>query len=206
MVVDPRHKNHMLDASSIDSYKAGYADKLKATLEAIPSSEIEKIVTAIVEAAKTGNRIYVAGNGGSAAIADHLCCDWTKGTHCEGHGTIASHSLTSNVALYSAIANDYGFERVFSTQVGFFGKPGDVLIAISSSGNSPNIIQAVEAAKAQGMFTAGFSGFKGGKLAEICDASIYAAIDNYGVVEDAHQAVMHIIAQYVAYHRDHAPK
>ncbi|MGZ6040634.1 MAG: D-sedoheptulose-7-phosphate isomerase [Asticcacaulis sp.] len=195
-----------MDASSIDAYKSGYADSLKTTLEAIDSDAVQKAADAISNAAKAGNRIYVAGNGGSAAIAEHLCCDWTKGTHCEGHPTIASHSLTSNVALYSAIANDYGFERVFSTQVGFFGKPGDVLIAISSSGNSPNILQAVEAAKAMGMYVVGFSGFKGGKLADICDASIYAAIDNYGVVEDAHQAVMHIIAQYVAYHRDHSHK
>jgi D-sedoheptulose 7-phosphate isomerase len=202
MVVDPRHKNEMLDASSIDAYKMGYASKLKSALEGVGSRAIQAASDAISAAAINGNRIYVAGNGGSAAIADHLCCDWTKGTHCHGHPTIASHSFTSNVALYSAIANDYGFERVFSTQVDFFGKPGDVLIAISSSGNSPNIIQACQAARSMGIYVVGFSGFSGGKLAEICDASIHVAVDNYGVVEDTHQSVMHIIAQYIAFHRD----
>lgn len=202
MIIDPRHKNQMLDASSIDAYKNGYAEKLSSALKAIDSAQVEKACKAILAAAAAGNKIYVAGNGGSAAIADHLCCDWTKGTHCEGHPTIASHSFSSNVALYSAIANDYGFEKVFSTQVDFFGKPGDVLIAISSSGNSPNIVQAVERSKAAGMYVVGMSGFSGGKLHQIADASIYVAVDNYGVVEDAHQATMHIIAQYIAYHRD----
>lgn len=202
MINDPRHKNVMLDASSIESYKAGYAEKLKIAVEAIDAAEMQKGCDAILKAAAAGHKIYVAGNGGSAAIADHLCCDWTKGTHCEGHATIASHSFSANVALYSAIANDYGFEKVFSTQVGFFGSAGDVLIAISSSGNSPNILQAVEAAKAANMFVIGFSGFSGGRLAAVVDASIYVPVDNYGVVEDAHQSAMHIIAQYIAYHRD----
>lgn len=204
MIEDPRHKNEMLDGTSLASYKAGYADKLKAALEAVDTVELEKALTAIKSASDAKKRIYVAGNGGSAAIAEHLCCDWTKGTHCEGHSTIRSHSLTSNVALYSAIANDYGFERVFSTQMDFFGEDGDVLIAISSSGNSQNIVQAVEAAQRMGIYVVGFSGFKGGRLAEISDASIHVAIDNYGIVEDAHQAIMHIIAQYIAFNRDRA--
>lgn len=202
MQIDPRHKNVMLDGSSLEAYKSGYASLLKTAVEAISAAEMQKACDAILKASAEGRKIYVAGNGGSAAIADHLCCDWTKGTHCEGHATIASHSLSSNVALYSAIANDYGFEKVFSTQVGFFGAEGDVLIAISSSGNSPNILQAVAAAKAAGMYVVGFSGFSGGKLAAAVDASIYVPVDNYGVVEDAHQSAMHIIAQYIAYHRD----
>ena len=112
--------------------------------------------------------------------------------------------MTSNVALYTAIANDYGFENVFGTQLDFFGREGDLLIAISSSGNSPNILNAVTAAKDRGMFVAGFSGFSGGKLKDMVDASIYVGIDNYGIVEDAHQAVMHVIAQYIAGRRDKA--
>jgi phosphoheptose isomerase len=203
-MLDPRHKNKILNTDSLQTYLDDYAGALANALKTVDISQVEKMAEAITHAAAQGHKIYVAGNGGSAAIADHLCCDWTKGTHCEGHSTIGTHSLSSNVALYSAIANDYGFERVFSSQITFFGKEGDVLIAISSSGNSPNIIQAVEMAKSKKMFVAGFSGFSGGKLKESCDANIYVAAHNYGIVEDCHQAVMHIVAQYIAYQRDNA--
>jgi phosphoheptose isomerase len=170
----------------------------------VSSESIEKICNEVLFASGKGNKIFVVGNGGSAAIAEHLCCDWSKGTSCKGYPAISSHSLTSNVALYSAIANDYGFEHVFDTQLDFFARQGDVLIAISSSGNSPNVLNAVVRARELGVFVAGFSGFSGGKLAELADASVHVATNNYGIVEDAHQAVMHIIAQYIACRRDNA--
>lgn len=201
---DPRHLNVTLDASSIDAYKRQYASALKSALDEVDSAEVERLSSAILDCAGQGRQIFVAGNGGSSAIAEHLCCDWTKGTACEGHAIIASRSLTANNALYSAIANDYGFESVFDTQIDFFGKEGDVLIAISSSGNSPNIVNAATRAKELGLFVAGFTGFKGGKLREIADASIHVPISNYGIVEDTHQSVMHVIAQYIACRRDSA--
>lgn len=202
MVQDPRHRNKVLNTASLEMYKSDYAVKFQETLTSVSSKEMEKACEAIRRASENGFRIYVAGNGGSAAIADHLCCDWTKGTFCDGHETIATQSLSSNVALYTAIANDYGFEVVFATQIKFFGKAGDVLVAISSSGNSPNIIKAVQAAREKGMFVIGFSGFSGGLLSSLSDASLHANIDNYGVVEDVHQALMHIMAQYIAFERD----
>lgn len=201
---DPRHRNVNLDWSSIATYKSGYAAALKDAIEGISSESVERICDEVVRATEGGRRIFVVGNGGSAAVADHLCCDWTKGTTCEGFPVISSQSLTSNVALYSAIANDYGFDHVFDTQLDFFARSGDVLIAISSSGNSPNVLNAVARAKELGVFVAGFSGFTGGQLAEVADACVHVAAHNYGVVEDAHQAVMHIIAQYIANCRDHA--
>lgn len=201
---DPRHRNVNLDWSSISSYKNGYAASLAQAIDQVSSESIEKICNEVLFASGKGNKIFVVGNGGSAAIAEHLCCDWSKGTSCRGYSAISSHSLTSNVALYSAIANDYGFEHVFDTQLDFFARQGDVLIAISSSGNSPNVLNAVARAKELGVFVAGFSGFSGGKLAELADASVHVATNNYGIVEDAHQAVMHIIAQYIACRRDNA--
>jgi phosphoheptose isomerase len=201
---DPRHQNKILNWSSIGAYKQDYAASIQAAIDGISSQAVEKVCEKVVEAATNGRQIFVVGNGGSAAVAEHLCCDWTKGTNCQGHPVIHSRSLTSNISLYSAIANDYGFEHVFDTQLDFFGQSGDVLIAISSSGNSPNVINAVERAKQLGMFVAGFTGFSGGKLAELADASVHVATDNYGIVEDAHQAVMHIIAQYIACRRDNA--
>lgn len=199
---DPRHKNVTFDDSTIATYLADYAQALSTAIRTVDTDELDRARMLIEEASRKGNRIFAVGNGGSAAIADHLCCDWTKGTHCEGHPTVQSFSLTSNVALYSAIANDYGFEKVFSTQVQFFGKPGDVLVAISSSGNSENIVAAVEHAHTLGMSTIGLSGFKGGRLKDTAQISLYIPAQNYGVVEDAHQALMHILAQFIANGRD----
>lgn len=199
---DPRHQNVTLDWSSIGAYMSDYAASLKTAIEAISSAAVEEVCKRVLQATSGGKQIFVVGNGGSAAVAEHLCCDWTKGTNCSGYPVIVSRSLTSNVALYTAIANDYGFEHVFDSQLEFFAGGDDVLIAISSSGNSPNVLNAVRRAKELGVFTAGFSGFSGGKLAEIADASVYVPTQNYGIVEDAHQAVMHIIAQYIACRRD----
>jgi D-sedoheptulose 7-phosphate isomerase len=201
---DPRHQNKVLNWSSIGAYKVDYAASIKAAIEGISSEAVEQVCEKVLEAATKGRQVFVIGNGGSAAIAEHLCCDWTKGTNCSGHPVISSRSLTSNSSLYSAIANDYGFEHVFDTQLAYFGQSGDVLIAISSSGNSANVLNAAERAMHLGMFVAGFTGFSGGKLATLAHASVHVATDNYGIVEDAHQAVMHIIAQYIACRRDNA--
>lgn len=204
MLEDPRHRNKTFDATSVGAYLKDYAASLAAALTSVDTDALARAKTLIEATAARDGRIHVAGNGGSAAIADHLCCDWTKGTHSHGHKTISAYSMTSNVALYSAIANDYGFEKVFATQVTFNVRPGDVLVAISSSGNSPNILAAVEAAKGRGAPTIGLSGFSGGKLKEACDISLYVPIENYGIVEDAHQALMHVIAQTIALGRDAA--
>lgn len=203
MKIDPRHRNQLFDASSIATYARDYAATLQQALTSVDVGQIEAARAALAQASQTGKRVYVAGNGGSAAIADHLCCDWTKGTNCEAHSTIRTQSFTSNVALYSAVANDYGFENVFSTQVEFFGEAGDLLVAISSSGNSPNIVAAAKAASERGMVVIGLSGFSGGELISASDISLHVGINNYGIVEDAHQALMHIIAQFIAIQRDH---
>jgi D-sedoheptulose 7-phosphate isomerase len=201
---DPRHQNQCFDKSTIGAYLADYADSLRTALLAIDPRAMEDARFLIEQAALQGKRIFAIGNGGSAAIADHLSCDLTKGTHVKGHPVVDTHSMTSNVALYSAIANDYGFDKVFSTQITFLGKPGDVLLAISSSGKSPNILRAVSTAHELGMSTIGLSGFDGGALRTAAQVNLHVAVNNYGIVEDAHQALMHILAQYIAAHRDAA--
>lgn len=199
---DPRHRNHLFDRSSPGRYARDYAAALASALSAVDDDALARACATISSAAAARKRIYAIGNGGSAAIADHLCCDWTKGTDAADHPVIRTTSMTANVPLYSAIANDFGFERVFAYQVELFGDAGDVLVAISSSGNSANIIAAVEAAKQAGLTTIGLSGFSGGALRSLADISIHIDVQNYGVVEDAHQAVMHVIAQYIASERD----
>lgn len=199
---DPRHLNVTLDASSIAAYKSEYAAAFQSALNQVDSAGLERLCDAILACSDGGGEIFVIGNGGSAAIAEHLCCDWTKGTACKGHPVISSRSLTANNALYSAIANDYGFDAVFDTQIDFFAKEGDLLIAISSSGNSANIVNAAKRAKELGLFVAGFTGFQGGALRQIADVSVHVPISNYGIVEDAHQSVMHVLAQFIACRRD----
>jgi phosphoheptose isomerase len=199
---DPRHLNQRFDVSSIGAYLCDYADHLRAALLTVDAAALDRARLLIDEAAQSGRRIYAIGNGGSTAIADHLCCDLTKGTHAHGHPVIDTTSMTSNVALYSAIANDFGFEHVFSTQISFVGRAGDLLIAISSSGKSPNILAGIEAAHAAGMATIGLSGFTGGALARTAQVSLHVDASNYGIVEDVHQALMHVLAQFLACGRD----
>ena len=135
--------------------------------------------------------VYVGGNGGSAAIANHLCCDFMKGSG------IKTVSLSSNVPLITAIGNDYGYQQVLAKQLGYLGCSGDVVILISSSGQSANIKQAVIEAKSKGIKIIGLSGFDGGYLADNSDISLHVNYDNYGIVEDVHQMLMHSLAQSV---------
>ncbi len=141
---------------------------------------------------QVAERIFVGGNGGSAAISNHLCCDFMKG------GGLEVMSLSCNTPLITAIANDLGYERSISFQLERLLNPGDIVLLISSSGNSPNIIEAAKVAKSRGAWIIGLTGFSGGKLKELADTSLHIPIDNYGIVEDCHQSIMHIISQYIA--------
>lgn len=199
---DPRARNVYCDGSSVSAYLGDYARRLGETLARVDATALGTACGLIEASAFAGAHVFSVGNGGSAAIADHLCCDLTKGTHHHDHPVIDARSLVSNVPLYTAAANDFGFEKAFAVQIAMLGRAGDVLIAISSSGNSENILNAVEAAREKGIATIGLSGFSGGKLHETADVSLHVDDNNYGIVEDAHQALMHILAQYIASKRD----
>ena len=194
-------QNEIFEMDSIGSFLEGYADRLRQGLVAVDRAALERACKAIQQAGDNGRHVYAIGNGGSAAIADHLCCDLTKGADMPGCAPIITTSLAANMPLYSAIANDLEFAEVFAKQIEYFGHSGDVLIAISSSGSSQNILRAVSRAQERGMLAIGLSGFTGGTLREMADISLHVPVDNYGVVEDAHQALMHIIAQFITARR-----
>ena len=196
-MLDPRHRNKFQSASSMTDFVDAFVHDYTQGLRAVASDMLMAAVNAIEVAVDNGNRIYAMGNGGSTAIADHLCCDYTKGTDTEGHPPLAAQSFTANAPLLNALANDFGFEHVFSKQVEYYCRSDDVLIGISSSGNSQNIISAIEKAKEVGVTTIGMSGFSGGQLSKVADISLYVPVENYGVVEDCHQSIMHIIAQVI---------
>jgi phosphoheptose isomerase len=141
--------------------------------------------------------LLVCGNGGSAAIAEHLTCDHTKGICMDTNLQSFVISLGSNVSLTSAIANDIGYEEIFSKQIEWFYESHAGLLVISSSGNSPNIIKALQAARKRNMPTMAMVGFDGGRAKDIAEICVHVKINNYGVVEDCHQIIMHAIAQHI---------
>jgi D-sedoheptulose 7-phosphate isomerase len=203
--IDPRSRNTLFAARTWKGYVQEYAEQIQRVLAELPESALDEASRVIATAVRDGRRVYVAGNGGSAAIADHLCCDWTKGTHTAGLAPLRTHSLASNTPLVTAIANDFGYDAVFARQLEMLASGGDVLLLISSSGNSPNIVAAAKAAKAMGVTTVGLTGFGGGALAAMADVSLHIPCSNYGLVEDCHQILMHTFAQLFARDRESAP-
>jgi D-sedoheptulose 7-phosphate isomerase len=199
---DPRHKNTRFDAATGHGYLLQYLEALSQSVQKVSAKNLERAIELVEATSKTQNHIYAIGNGGSASIVDHLCCDWTKGTATSGHSHIKTHSLTANVATLSAIANDFGFSEIFSRQLEFLSSNNDLLIAVSSSGKSENIIQAVSKAKGLGMLTIGLTGFDGGKVMQMVDVSLHVPASNYGIIEDAHQMLMHTIAQVIVARRE----
>lgn len=178
-----------------------YIHGLKGVLDRLPLKPLDEIIRAIEEAQKERRQVFVIGNGGSAATASHMMNDLCKGTL--GHKGDASWprlrviALTDNVSLMTAWANDTDYDRVFSEPLKNLAQRGDLLVAISASGNSPNIITAVEAAKHLGVKVIGLAGFGGGKLSKMADVSFVVASDEYGPVEDAHMILDHIITGYL---------
>lgn len=143
------------------------------------------------------NNIYTIGNGASASIAQHWACDYTKG--CKRGGLRPRViSLAANIPLMTAIANDISYDDVYSFQIDALGQEGDVLVAISSSGNSPNVVKAIETAKSLKMKTIALTGFKSdNKCTQLADISLHVDIQEYEAAEDVHQAIMHMIAKYI---------
>ncbi len=182
---------------SADTFGRHYAEQLARALDTVDHSELDRAAKIINTAHDDGYALFACGNGGSASIANHLQCDHVKGVRV-GTGLLARVlSLSTNIELFSAIANDIGYDAVFEYQLESQARPGDVLIAISSSGRSPNIVRALEWAGANGLSTIALTGFEGLPARSLATVSIHVDTENYGIIEDAHQACMHLLAQYV---------
>ena len=194
---DPRDRNSYFPQTEINKYLKEYTGAIAYGLTAIQEHDIEMAKDLLrITLAKSG-RIFVAGNGGSAAISDHLCCDFVKGTYSEKYNNLIVHSLVGSQALFTAVANDFGYEHTFSFQLKALQlNPKDALILISSSGNSPNILEALKFAHERRCTVIGLTGFDGGELNKMADVRLHIPVNNYGVVEDCHQALMHVLAQF----------
>jgi len=174
-----------------------YLGSFRSALETVDGAEVGRLADAIEEAYRLGRFIYVIGNGGSAANASHLCEDLGKGTltDLERQKRLKISSLTDNAPYLLAWGNDTSFERIFVEQLKNVAAPGDLLIAISGSGNSPNILRAVEYANGLGMHTFGVTGYDGGALARVAQDCLWVRCDNMGIVEAVHGVVFHYLTE-----------
>ena len=179
------------------SYVEAYMDEMAHAWKSIDLAEFDRAAAILTDAYLRRATVFSCGNGGSAAIANHLVCDHTKGVRTKTDLRPRVGSLTNSVELLTAIANDLSYDDVFLYQLQSQASPGDVLVAISSSGRSANIVRALAWARENDLHTIAITGFEGGPARTLADAAIHFQCTNYGIVEDLHQSVMHALAQYI---------
>jgi D-sedoheptulose 7-phosphate isomerase len=171
-----------------------YTGQLTEVLNALPEDKFNEINAVLQDARETGKQIFTVGNGGSAAAASHMVCDFGKNTRETGKKRMRAICLNDNIPSVMAYANDEGYEVIFSEQLLALGKPGDVLIAISGSGNSANILKVIETARQMSIKVIGLTGFKGGKMKDMTDVCLVVPSDSMEVIEDVHLIINHILA------------
>lgn len=185
------------DSSDLSNFLLGYSNEIQKGFKSIDLKILKRIASELESAFKNQNTIFTCGNGGSTAISEHFVCDYIKMTSTGTNIQPIFQSLSSNVPILTAIANDIGYEDTFSFQLERFGRDKDVLLCVSSSGNSPNIIKAIEMAKQKNIKSISYVGFDGGEAKKISDYCIHIPSNNYGVIEDLHHSLMHMLAQFI---------
>ena len=180
------------------SFKEDYYSELKISFENIDFNNLIKIINILELAYKNKNKkVMVCGNGGSAALANHFACDHQKILNEVKPFKPFVLSLASNTPLMTAISNDSKYENVFCDQIKQMGKKSDILITISSSGDSANIIKAIKVAKSMSIKTISLTGFNGGRSKNLADHNVHVKSQNYGIIESLHHTIMNLISQYL---------
>lgn len=174
-----------------------YRDRTREQWDALDLDALSRVAAVVEEAQAKGRFVWVCGNGGSAATSAHVGCDFGKTASKPGAKPLKCVSLSDNTAFMTAIGNDLSFDETFSRQLENVAAAGDVVILITGSGNSPNLLKVAELAKSRGAKVVGLLGFDGGKLKALCDESLLIPSDQYGVIEDLHMAVAHILTFYL---------
>src|SRR5712692_3918119 len=183
--------NEILDARQ-------YFDELRRVAANLPHDSINQIADELLKANQSGRMVFLFGNGGSASLASHFACDLGKGTaYCNGGKRFRVLALTDNLPTLTAWANDAGYEDVFSEQLRNFVQPHDVAFAISGSGNSKNVLNALQVAREAGAATVGISGFQGGEMKSLCDLCVVVPSNNMQIIEDLHLSIAHAIFRIV---------
>jgi D-sedoheptulose 7-phosphate isomerase len=180
------------------AFATAYFDYLSKVLKGIDAKDIGRFVATLLDARERGSTVFFIGNGGSAATASHFANDLSIGTN-SYEKPFRVISLTDNQAIITAIGNDFGYQDIFSRQLQVLGKSGDVVVAISASGNSPNLLSAFEYAKSAGIKTVAITAFDGGKMKPMADEGIHVptAPKEYGPAEDAHMVLDHLVGAYL---------
>jgi D-sedoheptulose 7-phosphate isomerase len=180
---------------SISDSVTGYFTTMQQVIAQTELSAIDAYAEELFAAWREGRRVFVFGNGGSALSASHHVADYVKTASVDGQPRLQAFSLNDNAGLLTALGNDLSYEDTFRWPLEAFARPGDVAVAISASGNSPNVVAACRWARARGLVLVCLTGFSGGQIGEMADIHIHFPCDNYGVVEDLHMTVGHIAAQ-----------
>jgi D-sedoheptulose 7-phosphate isomerase len=170
-----------------------YLADLSAVLAALPREPLAQTAQLLLDAARKGRMVFIFGNGGSAATASHLACDLAKTARMPGQPHVRALALTDNVPLLTAWGNDDSYEVIFAEQLRTFVRWRDIVIAISASGNSPNVLAGARSAREAGAVVVGVTGFGGGKLQALCDICLVVPSHDYGPVEDLHMIFVHAI-------------
>jgi phosphoheptose isomerase len=182
---------------TFEAFSTAYFQRFADAVLSFDQGPLAEVLAVFDGVIARGGTLWLAGNGGYAAIANHSVCDITKGAHVEVMPPFRSVSLAANVPLMTALGNDVSYDNVFSDQLKHYLRAEDALLVVSSSGNSPNVVKACEVAKDKGVPTIAFVGFKGGKLKQIADTVVHVEVDNYGIVEDIHQSLIHVLTQFM---------
>lgn len=190
-------------APSAQAYFQAYTNRLNELLNVLDQDAIAATIDAIEACSRNGNTLFSMANGGSSASASHLVNDLVAGAYLDDHPKLRTLCLSDNIATVTALGNDAGFDHIFSHQLRVHMRPGDVVLAMSVSGNSENLIQAVDYANANGATTIGYAGFDGGRLAKQCKISVVipSTKDEYGPVEDVFNILGHVVMTYIAMSR-----
>ena len=176
---------------------AEYFSEIKRTIDVLPVDAIEEVIALLQEARLSGRQVFIMGNGGSASTATHFVCDLAKNTRNAELPHYRAIGLTDNMAIFSAYANDEGYENVFAKQLANLIQPGDVVIGISASGNSQNVLNAIQEAKRDNVTTIAFTGFDGGRLGSMVDVNIHVKSHIIEHVEDIHLMLEHMIVKAI---------
>ena len=172
-----------------------YLDELRRILSTLNADDISQVIYALLRGYRTGRKVFILGNGGSAATASHFACDLGKSVVGPDGRRFKVVALTDNVALLTAWANDTDYDRVFAEQLENLVEPDDLVVGISGSGNSPNVLRAMELAKSRGAMAVGLTGFEGGRLKSMCDVCVVVPSDRMDQIENVHLALEHLICR-----------
>ena len=175
------------------SFSQAYRAELLKAIDTIDIEKVEQAIAWLNAARAAGRTIFVAGNGGSAGTASHFVCDMVKGASYQRESRFRVMCLNDNLATLTAYSNDVGYEVAFAEQLKNFAEPGDVYMAISGSGSSPSVVNAMETAQAMGCKTIALTGRDGGKLGKLAQLNLHIPVPHMGRIEDAHMIICHMI-------------